>query len=279
MYRSIEQSLRNRGHTDAADEIYRAMWQRSSPDRERMRHLWKAWRAWRPAPGGLGGLVSQTVRSPFKREHWTWSAPARWLRLSGRLIWSWAKFIVKIPLWLWDYIVWERLLRFGTDPLRLLVVIFAVALLSVPVYLHASNIGAAPAASSLAKSPDAPTVASLAASPAYPKWQWNDAVALLVRKHLPILALRLRPEWEMRDTRGVDYDLRVFTGGSCRPGEPERATDFVGNAAPDCTDGWHAWGFRASWLSAEDWAATMGILNLLMWPLVLGFAIRRLLRQ
>jgi hypothetical protein len=194
-YRSIESNLRNHGHEDAANEIYRAMHVREHDESSR-----------RKQPRGISWLFHMA----------TWP-----VRMIG-----------------W-HLIWRRLLRFGTDPTALAAVIFLLALLSFPVYLQSTNIE--PTSAVLAMHADR---AATETTPA--RWGTSDAIALLVRHHVPFLGVALRDEWQLRDSPGFRYGPFTIDLGS---------------------------------MSAEDWAGLMSILNMTMWPLLLAFLLRKLLRE
>jgi hypothetical protein len=160
------------------------------------------------------------------------------------LLWPFSK-AVEVLSPLWKHVVWPHLLRYGTDPLRLLGVIFFLMLISLPVYLHSGNIEASSSYLAMDASRDGGTV-RLGGSPA--KWDIRDAVAILFRYHVPLVPVEFREEWEPRDEPGVVYSLGPLH--TC-----------------------------SHWLSPEDFALIMTVLNVPMWPLVLAFALRRALRQ
>jgi hypothetical protein len=259
-YRSIEQTLRNHGESDSSDEMYRAM------SRELQR------------------------KNGPKTWHWLARVGEFVDRAFGKMMMG-VRLALTPARWFWQLVVWPKWLKFGTDPMPLLVVIFFLALVSYPVYREPGNVmsTASPSSTtpvSLCQSATPSTTLLLTnltlpkhpASPCYENWGPLDAVELLVRKHLAFLPMRLQNGWDARDDVGLDYDLGAFVGNVCQPPETERAMDFSAGTAT-CADGVQGGHFRATWLNAETWAGLMSVLNLLMWPLVLTFAIRRVLRQ
>jgi uncharacterized protein YjbI with pentapeptide repeats len=249
-YRSIEHNLRNGGREDDANEIYRAMCIREH----------------REALENNPSLLFHLVRG------------------------------LKFPF----FLIWRHLLRFGTDPLRLLSVIIVLALASVPIYRNSKNLE--PSESSIAAAElqratenlqhateklqqligERPQENRKVASPvtvpttlaaergslkeaaihepsrSCSQWGPGDAILLLVRHHIPIPALNQSQKCELRHSQGLEYDLAF----SFFLPHPEASR----------------WSFRLP-VSADHWADLMTALNFTMWPLVLAFALRRLLRQ
>jgi hypothetical protein len=244
-YRSVEQWLRNRGYEGAANEVYRDMWRRLTAE--------------------PSSAAARSVPVPVRQ----------FARFAGRLlslVWHGLGAAVGLPIsWLWNHMVWPHWLRYGTDPLPLLGIVVLLAFLSYPVYRHPGNIEPSAGRLAIDSQHDTMPFAMFGVSPGYGDWGVEDGLALLVRTNAAFLPFRMRDEWSLRDSGGIDYDFGVYFGRVCRPAEAVRASQFPTSDLPGC--------FRIGWWTAEGFGALMSILNLLMWPLILASAVRRMLRQ
>jgi len=258
-YKSIESYLRNRGEEDSADFIYREMWRRERRDAD--------------AGESRAGRYLRLITVPVGNAASAISFPP--LRI------AWTRATKKAQtLWWWLY---GTLLRYGTSPMRLLGVIAILGLLAFPLYRHPANVE--PSLDRLGVEWDrdkdgAMPPARYNVSPELADWSAIDALALLIRYHIPIVPSSLRDEWTMRNDHGTIYDPAVWSAS--RP-VCQAAKDSSAAPAPAskdtpvrlCEDS------SAIVLSvaAEDIVSVLMVLNYAMWPLLLAFLIRRLLRH
>lgn len=209
-YRAVEQSLRNQGHDEEADAIYRAMEDR----------------AWD-------------------------SQSSRRMRLGS--IWHW---------------LYKKLMGYGTDLTWLMGSVFLLMVLAFPVYTNPVNFEAS--SSFLAEQPTAFNVPcqpkpgercsppTHGERPAASEWALSHAFAMLIRNHVPVAPLVMKEDWEARDEACLAY----FGKSGCSVGD---------GSQPPLVE--------VPWLSPEDFANIMQLINWMCWPLLLAFIVRRLLRQ
>ncbi len=226
-YMAVESNLRNRGHSEDADFVYRRM------VRVRFRRLR------RDAPKALAGRpvarVWHAVQSPF----------------------AWA-----------GHLVFDGLLGFGTDPGRLFWLVFGFWLLMLPAFLTPQNYQ--PAAEALGVDP--------AWAPGYPirhgappeRWSTSSGYMVSIEHHLPVVSLFVRDDWRLRSDASMCYgfDHTVWPAALRHLSGAEADADRSLDTCP---------GWRLG-LSAEDWGALIMLLNWIAWPLLLAFAVNRLIR-
>jgi hypothetical protein len=158
------------------------------------------------------------------------------------------------------------LLRYRRNPIRLLYVIlglFVVSLLFVssrPANFELSNgtrlvLGSAPPGSGYAAGIDA-RLSGRNLGPRH--WGLWNAVWMSARYHIPIVPMLVEDEYVASNDNQLDFGLPLLV-------------ETAGWKAPDQDPG-------SVWLTAEDWFAVMSLLNWIMWPLLLTFALRRALR-
>jgi hypothetical protein len=239
-YRAIEENLRNSGQDDQADKVYCAMqdrdWQEKWPQLKRSMRELKSW----------------------------WNRPQRlrqFLREGLRYLFAPFFYLFALPF----HYLFKGVLQYGTNPGRLGFAILLLALLSLPVYRNPANFEAS--LSLLASDPsrfssnnsNAPDFQpSYGASPSSADWGWDDALAMMLRYHVPVAPLAIRSDWDARDDPCLSY------GGTS------------GCESLDQEDGPL---FKIHFLAPEDFTNLMQLLNWIFWPLLLTFWIRRLLRQ
>lgn len=184
-----------------------------------------------------------------RRQEWRdasrgWLAPFRWVRLAL------TGLFLNQP--------YRHLMGFGTRPLRLLAVIGLLWLAMMPAYGVRQNF-----------EPTLQKLASFSRSsagtphlrPEAVHWTGSTGFFASVAYHLPILGARARDEWQLRDAG------RMCWGSSTSDGAIEaEATDV------DCP------GSTLPWWTPEDWGIVMTAVNWALWPLVLTFTVRKLLR-
>jgi hypothetical protein len=226
------------------------MWKRERAELSK-NFQWRIWRwQWRPWR--------------WERRIWRWRWPARFLR--------WIKLCFYGPI-----------LGFGTNLWPLFIFILLLGALAYPIYRHPANIEASLARLAGHPGRDTRHFAQHGISPAPSEWTTADAIWMEFRYQVPIVALALRDEWTMRDEPAAIYDLSAFWTNegfpSCMPGKTalERRLPSEGSAPvsyPICKT-------RSVFvipIGAEDVAGIFTILNYIMWPLLIAFLLRRLLR-
>jgi hypothetical protein len=107
------------------------------------------------------------------------------------------------------------------------------------------------------------------AGPRIGEWNFGDAVAISLRYHIPLAGVVVRSSWELRDNPTTCWGYELFAA------RKNRAIRTRAEASKPATcSGW-----TLTWLAPEDWGVIMSIFNLIMWPLLLTFGVRKLLRQ
>jgi hypothetical protein len=198
----------------------------------------------------------------------------RWKELKAiPVAWHW-----RILLNLHGYV-----LGFGTKLLRLFVLIAFVGLLAYPLYRHPANIEASlkRLAVDAARETAKESMRTVGESPSPSDWSAADAFWMEVRFHIPIVAMGMRDEWTPRDNNHTIYDIAAFSYSRpmCAPAStvPPRievdAPEKRGIARP-CDK---SFAFVLPF-STEDLAGSFAIVNYLMWPLLLAFALRNVVR-
>ena len=171
------------------------------------------------------------------------------------------------------------LIGFGSNLWPLLGVIIVTAVLGYPLYRHPANIEPSLARLAAETSRDSKQAAMHSVSPDPAEWTAADAIWMQFRYQVPIVALGMRDEWAMRDDGNAVYDLTAFSPGpdfiACNPTPPAVTSSTPAPAPkPDC------WGHLSTvlWFAAEDAAGILAVMNYLAWPLLIAFALRKLLR-
>jgi hypothetical protein len=116
------------------------------------------------------------------------------------------------------------------------------------------------------------------------KWGPWHAVWMTVRAHVPVAGLVFRDDFSPTDDRGLIPALRLpsWAGGvSDGMVEPAAIRSAVADLGADLPcGGAPAAEHRAiGWLTPEDWFAVMALLNWILWPLLLSYAVSRLIRN
>lgn len=215
-YGAVERSLRDQGHVEDANAIYRVM-----RDRE--------WREY-----------SESVSDSLRHK-----ASENIFKFVGNVTKLLFKFILKaVPHYLY-----KASLQYGTATGGLFFAIIFIAAASFPVYKDPSNFEAS--SSFLAEQPTAfhyphklGGPPKHGQSPPASEWGTEEALAMLVHYHVPVAPILIRTDWEARS---------------------EGCLAYLGKSS--CI------------LAPEDFANIMQLLNLIFWPLLLTFWIRKLLRQ
>jgi cytoskeletal protein CcmA (bactofilin family) len=248
-YAAIETYLRNRGEDHPATKVYRHMWKRERAELSKnfdwRPYRWN-WRVWQWEP-----------------RFWRWTWPAQFLR--------WVKLCFYGPI-----------LGFGTNLWPLFIFIVLLSVLAYPIYRHPANIEPSLARLAAHAARDTRHVAQHGVSPVPSDWTNADAIWMEFRYQVPIIALALRDEWTMRDEPRAIYDLSAFWANegfpSCLP-----AKDFEERLPskppappppPPCNTG----SVFIIPIGAEDVAGIFTILSYIMWPLLIAFLLRKLLR-
>lgn len=246
-YLSVEASLRNRGYVADGDRVYRAMKRRG----------WRVYmgasrlpprNARQAAAAGLAGLVVMGLAAAGGSDLGAWL-----LYGLGIVLLLPALFAVLRGA------IWDIALGFGTAPARLLLLVLLAFVLST-LFVYSDHRNIAPTL-------EAKMVAGLPppARPAEAEWGAWEAFVIGTRSHVPLVTWAQRDEWELADDRPLSLNL---------PGAPDVSARTEEPATAPRRNGW-AVGF----LSPQDFGLIMQILNLLAWPPILAFAIRRAFRQ
>lgn len=165
------------------------------------------------------------------------------------------------------------LLGYGTTPLRLLLVIGVVWGLMMPLYYTRENFEPSLAYREVRS---AEGLAPLKIPPAV---IWQDATPFFIslRYHIPIIGLVARDEWDLAEESGLHLfcktsphlrgssDLQDVDEKSKRDGTLQSVA-----SKPDCR--------LNSSLTPKDVGVLISLLNWALWPLVLTFSIRKMLR-
>ena len=232
-YRAIEHNLRNGGQDDQANAVYRSM-------KDRDWREYRKSRQWQPVQTATKDAL------PEKQK------PLKGLRhFAGTIL----HYVLVAPI----HYLFKYLLQYGTNPERLLLVILLLALSSLPIYRNPANFEAslellAPNAERFTSAGNSSFQPSYGASPPESVWGWDDAIAMMIRYHVPVASLVVRSDWQPHGDPGLFY------GGSTTPN----------SGAPS---------FKVPLLTPEDFTNLMQLLNLICWPLLITFWIRKALRQ
>jgi hypothetical protein len=193
-----------------------------------------------------------------------------------------AGLLTKMMLW-----IYGPLLFFGTNLLPLFGVILLCAVAAYPLYRHPANIEPSLARLAAHVQRDTRIFPKHLRSPTPAEWTTADAIWMEFRYQVPIVAMALRAEWTMRDEAGAIYDLSALWTDegfpSCMPAEPRlqegeptlrERLPVHSRTYPVCETRW----VFVIPAGAEDVAGIFTILNYIMWPLLIAFLLRRLLR-
>ncbi len=227
-YVRSEQSVRNAGHENEANAIYRAA----------------QWRA-------RGQVWGDARRSKW----WFFRLPLECLR----------EFFLHLPF--------AFLLGYGTTPLRLLLIIGVVWGMMMPFYGTRENFEPSLAYREVRA---AEKLAPLKIPPAV-IWQDTTPFFISLRYHIPIIGLVARDEWELAEETGLHLfcktppHLRGSSNLQDVDEKPKRDAPLESEASkPDC--------WFSSSLTPKDVGIIISLLNWALWPLVLTFSIRKMLR-
>lgn len=171
-YRSIEQNLVNRGHEDAADEIYWEM--RRWLFKDRLRKTW-----------------SRCVGTPNRA-----SSDTRSL-----LLWpvSFVRSVLSLAWQLFIFVAWTLPTSYKRTPAHLLITMFAWFVVSTAIFSQPANI--APSEAGLTAN------RSLHPGAAPEDWRVADGAWLALRHHVPIAMFTAREEWEPTNDRPLSVPL------------------------------------------------------------------------
>jgi hypothetical protein len=268
LYEAVEKTLKSRGREDAASEIYRAMNRREAETRL-------------PILKSLRDLKTR-MNVQFRE-----SCPPSITKISAFLwlpiawLWSMAASTAQgAKIVLWDGFVWPRMLGYGTDPTPLAVIILIFALISFPVYRNPKNVEAQQDHDLLAQVTELPGLLFMsrdliAGDINTKRHQWNarEAFIELLHYHLPFVPLSENKNWILREDPGTYYDLSEFYGGD------NSASDLKQAVVKSSENKSNRFRFYMKDISPQGWADAMVMINIIMWPFVLTFFFRRLLRQ
>ena len=257
-YRTVELYLRNGGHEEDADAVYRAMKQRAEHERRtdaRKRSLPRRYAVTAASLLILGALLSLFLRPSILA-----------VLPSGLADWVTSYFTTlgvasALPLMLIGllnplirYVIYKNLLRFGTSPMRVLGIILILWLAMHPAYVQPQNFE--PSLASLARSQNPPAESAMPGEPGNPPWSIATAMFASLNTHVPMLNLMVRADWELKDSGTLLWRVRNDALGI----EWTMPRWVFGTIAP------------------EDWGVLMIIINWILWPLVLTFLIRKAVR-
>ncbi|MBV9503954.1 MAG: hypothetical protein JO323_03005 [Acidobacteriia bacterium] len=229
-YRSMEANRRDRGYEEHADGIYREMHLRERREGFLQPDTHGNWlNRWYESLLNSYETLLRTPVTTTLTKILVWLCLTHWWRIGEPLLWN---------------VVWRGLLRFGTDPKPLILVIFSLSAISLPVYRCADNMAPSPAFLAMhpewAGAEDRPH-----APPRRHPAQWSDwdTLAMTLRHHVPLAELGLREEWNLSTEAPLKY------GPIALP------------------------------VSPEDWGGFMTLVNIPMWAILVGFALRKFLRE
>jgi Pentapeptide repeats (9 copies) len=163
------------------------------------------------------------------------------------LLWRWPRLAVRQLLL---YLPFSLFMGFGTAPLRLLFVIALGWAAMLPAYYVRTNFQQSLTARIAQGNTGEPK------TPTKQEWSGTTPFFASMRYHVPIIGLTAREDWELADQGRLCWALSAPE----QPGEPSCARVFPGPLAP------------------EDLGLLVSLLNWALWPLVLTFTIRKLLR-
>ncbi len=183
-----------------------------------------------------------------------------------------ARLVTRPPQWL-RMTVWRSLLAYGTNASPLIVCILTLIACSIPVYRNPANFETSLAY--LAAHPgwfpatvDRPT---RDAPPALESWGGSTVLMLTLHYHVPVVPLVVRNDWEAKDAKPVFY------GGTVKC-EPISSAGLFARCQPGHEDVDEPL-FVVNAFAPEDYVTLIELLNWILWPLLLAYTIRRVLRQ
>ncbi|HZZ14172.1 MAG TPA: hypothetical protein VFE79_26070 [Paraburkholderia sp.] len=226
-YRSVERSLRDGGQDDHADTVYHAMKNREW--REDRKSLTQAWQKTRERARACG--------------------LAHWWKNQRALVWKPAGTGILFALNSVRHKAYWYLLRFGTNPMPLFILVLALFLLMLPIYLTRENFETSLPflATHTSRFDNVADAKRYHAHPDENSWRWSDALEIAVHNHIPVVPLSARSEWEARD---------------------EGASE------------WRAFGLKAALpIAPEDLFNLVQLVNWICWPVILTWLVRRLIRD
>lgn len=272
-YLAVENSLRNQGHESDADAVYRSMMGGKSRH-HRKTHRSTLIRNENSVTTCLLFLpVVVLLTAAFLTEPFSWifanlrvidtaewasnfsnetiesdSTSHIWFTLAISavvllIIVFFSKRLLKILNWAF----WGKLLGYGTAPLRpMIAILFLYAIATLGVYSNYINISPTLDAieAGVIDCGDDKMLCNLE-TPGKSEWAWSDSFFIGIRNHVPLANWVARTEWELADT-------------------PQRPL--------------YVFGLRNDTLRPEDFGILMMVLNFLLWPPFLTFALRRAFR-
>jgi hypothetical protein len=201
-------------------------------------------------------------------------AVGRWVRRVLRKSWF---TLTSAGAYVWDRID-DRLLNYGLSPKPLIVVIFALFVLSLlGVAREPANFELSEAARGVmgnaSKDVGGPNLARGVHSfddyevlgPRTDEWGWADAFWMTVRYHIPLVGLVARSDYAPTHERGIEFAVgsQVVWPGRSNTGEPVLRQQYR---------------WRLLGVTPEDWLGLMALVNWMLWPLFLAYAVRRAFR-
>ncbi len=238
-YLALEQFLRHGGDDPGADELYRALKRR-------------AWRSERALL--LDGL--DTRRRSTSQDPVLSLLAAAGIPLARR---------VRLALLSLREFLFRKLLRYGTSALPLLSLILGLLVIAFPVYYNPANFE--PSAQALTVPRDRQRAGEApvkGVGPPARDWGWKDGLQIALKTHLPMLPLHARDDWQPSDNGPTTWALNGAGACAKEPAETSGAVQRGTLCLP---------------LAPEDLLNILQILNWILWPILLSYVIRRLLRN
>lgn len=180
-------------------------------------------------------------------------------------------------------------LRYRRNPIGLALVALLLFLLSLPAAIDPRNFELADSTRLVAAlncerggTSEVDYVVSATGSLPNPSsWSWGDALWTSLRYHIPVVGIAARGDFEASDNDRLYYGfggyapdertLRELSARRCSidadAGGADRAASRAGMAPRDAR------------FTAADWFGLMALANWIIWPLILTFLLRRLLRS
>ena len=294
-YMQAEKFLRNSGHDDEATEIYVEMKRdafRQRSDRPISPMIYekydsKLYNALRR----MAGYTIEAIKNSF-------SSIICFIGFIGELI-TWIIHVIVLPFQFflqpvgWAlriafrrpvHILFDKLLRFGTNPMPLMFIIVMLYAFSVFfVFSDPQNIQPSLEARAATIKTPAPNE-----TPDPENWGPERAAAVALRYHIPLIATYAEDEWEARSDGPLVLSLPEQMCGAWKSYAIKPVSAILNIASSDRDEAEQSssdkstdktlCSFKTEYLSAQGWATTMSILNYIMWPLLLTFLLRTLLR-
>lgn len=170
---------------------------------------------------------------------------------------------------------WKIFLSYGTDATPLIWLIVAVMIQALPIYLNPANFESS--LSRLATNPSSyfgnDPLPVHNGSPSRSDWDWEDALAVAVHYHIPVLPVSLRTDWDPKSSRGIAIGGRE----ACAVQE-----EWLVGLFSSCAAGQHWWDapiIQFNGAAPEDFVALMQAINWVLWSILLTYLIRKAIRQ